>query len=327
MRRGRSMHSQRGMPLSLRVASIYAMLVAATLLVAAGLALQFTRNQLSGQVDNQITILTNSFKNKVPEAVKNDVAAGSTPPTAPGADTKVWLSNASCFEGEGAVVSIPSLPGQNAFQPSGAYDLGHDLGGTLYALLSVPRAKWLNLRGRTGSALRGLRIPITAPNGQVAGILVVGATQSKVVNHAVWHRLKGIGAASAIGLVFATTLGLFAVRRTLRPLENMSHEVESIQETDALSKRLSGRGPRDEVGRLAEGFDRMLGRLQEAFMSQRRVLSHASPEPRTPMTLARGQLELPAMDVESLTGRRSMSIAIEELDRMGRVAEDRAPAA
>ena len=125
------------------------------------------------------------------------------------------------------------------------------------------------------------------------------------MNHAVWNLLKGIGAASAIGLVFATALGLVAVRRTLRPLEEMSHEVESIQETDDLSKRLSGRGPRDEVGRLAEGFDRMLGRLQEAFLSQRRFLSDASHELRTPMTVVRGQLELLAMDVESLPGRRS----------------------
>jgi signal transduction histidine kinase len=316
------MHSKRAMPLSLRVASIYAMLVAATLLVAAGLALQFTRNQLSGQVDSQITILTNSFKSRVPEAVKNDVAGGSTVPNALAAETKLWLGGASFFEGEGAVVSIPNLPPPNIFQPSGAYNLGQDLGGTLYALLSVPRAKWLNLRGRTGAALRVLRVPITDPSGHLAGILIVGATQSKVVNHAVWNLLKGIGAASAIGLVFATTLGLFAVRRTLRPLENMSHEVESIQETDDLSKRLSGRGPRDEVGRLAEGFDRMLGRLQEAFMSQRRFLSDASHELRTPMTVVRGQLELLAMDVESLTGRRSMSIAIEELDRMGRIVED-----
>jgi two-component system OmpR family sensor kinase len=76
------------------------------------------------------------------------------------------------------------------------------------------------------------------------------------------------------------------------------------------------------VGRLAEGFDRMLGRLQEAFMSQRRFLSDASHELRTPMTVVRGQLELLAMDVESLAGRRSMSIAIEELDRMGRIVED-----
>ncbi|MEA2592584.1 MAG: hypothetical protein QOD62_2415, partial [Actinomycetota bacterium] len=145
------MHSKRAMPLSLRVASIYAMLVAATLLVAAGLALQFTRNQLSGQVDSQITILTNSFKSRVPEAVKNDVAGGSTVPNALAAETKLWLGGASFFEGEGAVVSIPNLPPPNIFQPSGAYNLGQDLGGTLYALLSVPRAKWLNLRGRTGA--------------------------------------------------------------------------------------------------------------------------------------------------------------------------------
>src|SRR5207244_7030981 len=81
-------------------------------------------------------------------------------------------------------------------------------------------------------------------------------------------------------------------------------------------------GARDEVGRLAEGFDRMLGRLQEAFLSQRRFLSDASHELRTPMTVVRGQLELLAMDVESLAGRRSMSIAVEELDRMGRIVED-----
>ena len=237
-------------------------------------------------------------------------------------ESKTWLSNASFVDGEGALVAIRNLSPPNVFRPSGVYDLRPELEPVLPALLSVHTAKWLDLKGRTGAAIRVLRVPITEPNGHVAGILIVGAAQSKVVNHAVWNLLKGIGAASAIGLVFATTLGLFAVRRTLRPLENMSHEVESIQETDDLSKRLSGRGPRDEVGRLAEGFDRMLGRLQEAFMSQRRFLSDASHELRTPMTVVRGQLELLAMDVESLTGRRSMSIAIEELDRMGRIVED-----
>jgi signal transduction histidine kinase len=317
------MYSKRAMPLSLRVASIYAMLVAATLLVAAGLALQFTRNQLSGQVDNQLNALVKSFQNRVPAGVKNKVQTGNwTVTTALVTETSTWLGDASFFEGEGAVVQVLNLPEPNIFRPKGAYDLGRELGGTLPALLRVPKAKWLNLKGRTGAAIRLLRVPITDPNGHVAGILMVGAAQSKVVNHAVWNLLKGIGLASAIGLVFATTLGLFAVRRTLRPLEEMSHEVESIQETDDLSKRLSGRGPRDEVGRLAEGFDRMLGRLQEAFMSQRRFLSDASHELRTPMTVVRGQLELLAMDVESLPGRRSMSIAIEELDRMGRIVED-----
>ena len=316
------MHAKRAMPLSLRVASIYAMLVAATLLVAAGFALQFTRNQLSSQVDNQLNGLAKSFQDRVTKGVEQDAAAGTPIPTSVMNQTYNWLQNTSFPDSVGAVVALGSIKAPRLFRPSGSFDLGHELQPVLSAVLSVPKARWLNLKGRTRQAIRVLRVPITDSRGNVAGVLVVGATQSKVVNHAVWNLLKGIGAASAIGLVFATALGLVAVRRTLRPLEEMSHEVESIQETDDLSKRLSGRGPRDEVGRLAEGFDRMLGRLQEAFMSQRRFLSDASHELRTPMTVVRGQLELLAMDVESLPGRRSMSIAIEELDRMGRIVED-----
>jgi two-component system OmpR family sensor kinase len=295
------------------------MLVAATLLVAAGLALQFTRNQVSSQVDSQLNALAKSFNANVPPLVKQNVVTGTVSDALYSAST-IWLSTASFSDGEGAVIVIRDAP--KALTPSGSFDLGDELQPVLPALLGAPTAKWLDLKGRTGVGVRVLRVPIYDPSNNLAGILVVGAAQSNVVNHAVWNLLKGIGLASAIGLAFATILGLVAVRRTLRPLEEMSHEVESIQETDDLSKRLSGRGPRDEVGRLAEGFDRMLGRLQESFLSQRRFLSDASHELRTPMTVVRGQLELLAMDVESLPGRRSMSIAIEELDRMGRIVED-----
>lgn len=294
------------------------MLVAATLLVAAGLALQFTRNQVSGQIDSQLNALAKSFDANVPGQVRLAQPTSTVTDALVRAST-FWLSNASFSDGEGALIVIrDAVP----LRPSGAFDLSYDLSPVLPALLSVPTSKWLDLKGRSGTSVRVLRVPIRDPNNRLTGVLVLGASQSKVVNHAVWNLLKGIGLASAIGLAFATILGLVAVRRTLRPLEEMSHEVESIQETDDLSKRLSGRGPRDEVGRLAEGFDRMLGRLQESFLNQRRFLSDASHELRTPMTVVRGQLELLAMDVESLPGRRSMSIAIEELDRMGRIVED-----
>src|SRR5438270_1861837 len=141
MRRGRSMYSKRAMPLSLRVASIYAMLVAATLLVAAGLALQFTRNQLSGQVDNQLTALTKSFQTRVPDGVRKKVQGGMDVTTALVTETSSWLGGASFFEGEGALVHIPSVPERNIFQAEGAYDLRPELGPVLPALLSVPRAK------------------------------------------------------------------------------------------------------------------------------------------------------------------------------------------
>src|SRR2546427_4674927 len=101
MKRGRSMHSKRAMPLSLRVASIYAMLVAATLLVAAGLALQFTRNQLSGQVDNQLNVLAKSFQKKGPDGVRSRGASGQPFTAAVGSGNGEWGSQESFFVGGG----------------------------------------------------------------------------------------------------------------------------------------------------------------------------------------------------------------------------------
>jgi two-component system OmpR family sensor kinase len=80
-------------------------------------------------------------------------------------------------------------------------------------------------------------------------------------------------------------------------------------------------GSTDEVGRLAEAFDDLLARLDASFQTQRRFVADASHELRTPLTIARGQLELLRNDMADLK-RRSADIALEELDRMGRIVED-----
>src|SRR5258708_6839092 len=161
MKRGRSMHAKRAMPLSLRVASIYAMLVAATLLVAAGLALQFTRNQVSGQVDSQLNALAKSFNANVPPLVKQNVATATVSDALYNAST-VWLSTASFSDNEGAVIVIRDAP--KALKPLGSFDLGDELQPVLPALLGAPTAKWLDLKGRTGVGVRVLRVPIFDPN-------------------------------------------------------------------------------------------------------------------------------------------------------------------
>src|SRR3989442_14097576 len=118
MKRGRSMYSKRAMPLSLRVACIYAMLVAATLLVAAGLALQFTRNQLSGQLDRQINSLAKSFDSKVPGEVQREMVTGTAFVPALVDQSKMWLGNASFVASDGGLVAIPKLPPPAGFRPS-----------------------------------------------------------------------------------------------------------------------------------------------------------------------------------------------------------------
>jgi signal transduction histidine kinase len=78
---------------------------------------------------------------------------------------------------------------------------------------------------------------------------------------------------------------------------------------------------RDELGRLADAFDRMLERIELAFESQRRFISDASHELRTPLAVVRGQLELlGAQLTEAPKGRAEL--ALDEVDRMNRIVED-----
>ena len=117
----------------------------------------------------------------------------------------------------------------------------------------------------------------------------------------------------------ATLLGFAAIRRILRPLKRISKGAESIEATGDLSRRVGGKGPSDEVGRLAEAFDGMLAKLEEAFRSQQRFLSEASHELRTPITVARGRLEL--LQESNPSDQETVSSVIEELDRMARVVD------
>src|SRR4029077_13991585 len=59
-----------------------------------------------------------------------------------------------------------------------------------------------------------------------------------------------------------------------------------------LSRRLNFRGSRDEVGRLASTFDRMLDRLERAFQRQRQFTADASHELRTPLTMLASQVDV-----------------------------------
>jgi len=106
-----------------------------------------------------------------------------------------------------------------------------------------------------------------------------------------------------------------------RPLRRMA-AVASAVDAGELRHRIGWLGRRDEVGVLAEAFDRMLDRLEGAFKRQREFVSDASHELRTPLTVLRGQLEL--LGEERNPERRSQTIdtATRELDRMNRLVDD-----
>jgi two-component system OmpR family sensor kinase len=81
---------------------------------------------------------------------------------------------------------------------------------------------------------------------------------------------------------------------------------------------------RDEVRVLAEAFDHMLDRLQDAFDRQTAFVADASHELRTPLTVIRGQIEVLALTAHPDRDevRRVESLVGVEVERMSRLVED-----
>jgi two-component system, OmpR family, sensor kinase len=129
--------------------------------------------------------------------------------------------------------------------------------------------------------------------------------------------------AGAVALVFATLAGYLIASGAVRPLRRMARTAAEVDGGD-LSHRIRARGTRDEVRVLADAFDRMLDRLEDAFARQRGFVSDASHELRTPLTVIRGQLEVLGRqsDVTAADVRRVEGLVRTEIVRMERLVED-----
>lgn len=88
------------------------------------------------------------------------------------------------------------------------------------------------------------------------------------------------------GLLLALGLGLFLARTALRPLEQVTNEIETVAETNDLGYRLS-EGDDDELGRLRQVFNRLLSTVESSQILQRQLVLDASHELRTPLTSLR----------------------------------------
>jgi two-component system OmpR family sensor kinase len=282
------------------------MLVAAALLVVSGLVLLLTRAHLTARLDADVQSSADSFASGPAQEVKKpaDLATAA----------RRWLQVRALPEDQLAEVRTTTT---RPLSGVGTLDLTDFEGGP--QLLRSRSIGWHVLQG-DGPPLRALTIPLLLGDRQI-GTLVVGASEGEV-QQTLSALLTGMIWASVAGLFFAALLGFFTVRRTLRPLGQISSQAQAIQETGDLQRRVALTGPRDEVGRLAVVFDHMLDRLQEAFGLQQRFLADASHELRTPLTVVRGQLELLGQEIDSEQGKRSARIGLEEVDRMGRIVED-----
>lgn len=85
--------------------------------------------------------------------------------------------------------------------------------------------------------------------------------------------------------------GYYITYRAFAPVEQIRRTVEEITDGDDLSRRIDlGKG-KDELHQLADTFDGMLDRIEEAFEREKQFTSDASHELRTPISVIATQAE------------------------------------
>ncbi|MGI5212868.1 sensor histidine kinase [Plantactinospora sp. CA-290183] len=126
--------------------------------------------------------------------------------------------------------------------------------------------------------------------------ILIREVQDEAKRNALESLLTQGGLALLVVSAIALGFGWLIAARALQPLHQITGTARRIAGAGVggrgLHERIALRGPRDEVKELADTFDLMLERLDQAFDSQRRFVANASHELRTPLALNRSLLEL-----------------------------------
>jgi heavy metal sensor kinase len=126
-----------------------------------------------------------------------------------------------------------------------------------------------------------------------------------------------------LAIVLASAGGYFLARRSLTPVVAMSTQAERIG-AENLHERLAVQNAKDELGHLAQSFNRLLDRLDQSFERQRRFVADASHELRTPVAILCGEADvtLSQPDRSPEEYRESLNILRAEARRLKQIVED-----
>lgn len=152
-------------------------------------------------------------------------------------------------------------------------------------------------------------------------VLVVGATRGDRAETLVSLRDELL-IAGPIALALATLAGYLLAGLSLRPVERMRRRAAAIS-AETPGGRLPVPPTHDEIERLGETLNAMLGRLEAALQRERDFVADAGHELRTPLALLRTELELALRHGESPGElREAVRVSSQEVDRLTQLAED-----
>ena len=95
-----------------------------------------------------------------------------------------------------------------------------------------------------------------------------------------------------LSIAASLVLGFMMVRRIIAPVQRLTHQVHNREQLLVDAPPLSIDYTNDEVGRLAQAFDRTIGMLQDSLLRESLFTSDVSHELRTPLMVIKSSCDL-----------------------------------
>jgi heavy metal sensor kinase len=124
---------------------------------------------------------------------------------------------------------------------------------------------------------------------------------------------QGLTIIIAIAVLAVIALSAILASQAVNPINELARAMREIG-SDRLNRRVKWKNRQDEIGRLAETFDELLARLEEAFARERQFISDASHELKTPLTSinANAQMLVRWGDRDEEIRRESLETIVDE---------------
>jgi len=173
---------------------------------------------------------------------------------------------------------------------------------------------------RTKPRLRMITIPIME-NKKVTSVVQVGTSLEdfdETIKKLLLIMIISIPSSICVTIV----VGYFMAKKALKPVDQIRRAAIKISSSN-LDERIDIGGRKDELGRLAETFNAMIGRLKDAFQRINQFSIDVSHELKTPLTILKGETEVALRKERNKHDYQVLLMSnLEEIDRMSCIIDD-----